>query len=115
MLEDLEKAIQRNDEKSFNRYLAELEKLLRDDKTLGERLTASSALCYAAWVESVPMMDALIEKGVGEAGDQLNEFAVKFHAVPIVNLHLYIAIYVGGGAGTHLKAISASIQRLHSS
>jgi len=36
------------------------------------------------------MMDALIEKGVGEAGDQLNEFAVKFHAMPIVNLDLYI-------------------------
>ena len=50
----------------FNCLLAELEGLLQDDNTVVERLTASSALCKAAWVGSVPIMETLIQKGVGK-------------------------------------------------
>jgi len=47
-------------------YLAELIKRLQEDGTIGERPAASSALCYAARVGSIPMMDTLIQKGVGK-------------------------------------------------
>jgi len=51
---------------SVKRHLAELIKLLQDDSTRGEQPTASIALCYAAWAGSIPMMDTLIQKGVGK-------------------------------------------------
>jgi len=49
-----------------NQYLPEMVKLLQDDNTVGARPAASSALCYAARVGSIPMMDTLIQKGVGK-------------------------------------------------
>jgi len=52
---------------SLNQYLAELVKLLQDDNTVGVRPAANSALCYAAWTGSIPIMDTLIQKGVGKA------------------------------------------------
>ena len=52
---------------AINRYLAELVKLLQDDNTVGVQPAANSALCYAAWTGSIPMMDTLIGKGVGKA------------------------------------------------
>ena len=42
-------------------------RLLQDDNTTGERPAANKALCYAAWAGSIPMMDALIQMGVGKA------------------------------------------------
>ena len=74
MLEDLNKDIQEGDVDAFNQRLAEIEVFFPvddDDNTLGERLAASGALCYAARVGSVPMMDTLIQKGVGKAVYQL--------------------------------------------
>jgi len=63
----LKKAIGHKDVESFNLHLAELERLLQDDDNgIRERLTASGALCYAAWIGSIPMMDTLIQKGVGK-------------------------------------------------
>ena len=50
-----------------NQYLPKLVKLLQDDSTVGAQPAASSALCYAARVGSIPIMDPLIQKGVGEA------------------------------------------------
>ena len=64
---DLKKAIGHKDVESFNLHLAELERLFQDDdNAMREQLTASGALCYAAWIGSVPMMDTLIQKGVGK-------------------------------------------------
>ena len=63
MLEELNRSIQCNDVEVFNQHLAELERLLPDDNTMGEQLTASGALCYAASVGSIPMMETLIQKG----------------------------------------------------
>jgi len=51
---------------SVELHLAKLIKLLPDDSTIGEQPAASSALCYAAWAGSIPMMDTLIQKGVGK-------------------------------------------------
>ena len=40
--------------------------LLQDDNTVGVRPAANSALCYAAKVGSIPVMDKLIQKGAGK-------------------------------------------------
>jgi len=50
-----------------NQYLPELVKLLQDENTVGKQPAASSALCYAARVGSIPMMDTLIQKSAGKA------------------------------------------------
>jgi len=41
--------------------------LLQDDNTVGVRPAANRALCYAATVGSIPMMESLTQKGAGEA------------------------------------------------
>ena len=66
MLEDLEKSIRLNDVESFHHLLEELVRLLQDDNTTGERPAANKALCYAAWAGSIPVMDNLIQNGVGK-------------------------------------------------
>ena len=57
-----------NDVEAFKRYLEELEMLLQEeeDSAVRERLATSGALCYAVKVQSYPMMDILIQKGVGK-------------------------------------------------
>ena len=50
---------------SVSLHLGELVRLLPDDNTVRQP-AASSALCYAAWAGSVPLMDTLIQKGVGK-------------------------------------------------
>ena len=50
---------------SFHRHLDELERLLSDDDRKKRRIK-ESVLCYAAHLESTPVVEALIEKGVGK-------------------------------------------------
>ena len=50
---------------SFHRHLDELERLLSDDD-MEKRRIKESTLCYAAHLGSTPMVEALIEKGVGK-------------------------------------------------
>ena len=64
----------------FNQHLAKLEKVLQDDTAVRERLAASGTMCYAADVRSIPMMDILIEKGVGKV-------------LPAEQLHIGIPCY----------------------
>jgi len=45
--------------------------LLEDNNTVGEQPAANSALCYAAWTGSIPMMDTLIQKGAGKCSFNL--------------------------------------------
>ena len=81
-LEDLNKDIQEGDVDAFNQRLAEIAMFFQvddDDNTLGERLAASGALCYAARVGSVPIMDTLIQKGVGKAVYQL--IGLNYHTL----------------------------------
>ena len=66
VLENLNRAIKRQDMEAFEQHLAELEGLPQGDSTVGERLAVCGALCHAASVRSVQMMDTLIQKGVGK-------------------------------------------------
>ena len=50
---------------SFHRHLDELERLLSDDD-MEKRRIEESVLCYAAHLGSTPVVEALIQKGVGE-------------------------------------------------
>ena len=50
---------------SFHRHLDELERLLSDDDKEKRRIK-ESVLCYAAYLGSTPVVEALIEKGVGK-------------------------------------------------
>jgi len=85
VLEDLKKAIQDGDVESFNQRLSLVEEFFQDrDSTVGG-LAASGALCYAARVGSIPMMDTLIKKGVGKPllqdvtyAPSMNVFSVVF-------------------------------------
>ena len=52
---------------SLNNHLEELERLLQDGDTVGERLADSGTLCYATWAGSITIMDILVQKGVGKA------------------------------------------------
>jgi len=66
-LELLKKSIQENNEESFHQHLAELERLLQDSGTVREWLATSGALNYAADVGTIPMIDTLVQKGLGKA------------------------------------------------
>ena len=58
-------ATKRNDMDSFHRHLDELGRLLSgDDKK--ERRIKESVVCYAAYLGSTPVVEALIERGVGK-------------------------------------------------
>ena len=50
---------------SFHRHLDELERLLSDDDKM-KRQIRQSVLCYAAFVGSNPVVEAVIQKGVGK-------------------------------------------------
>ena len=50
---------------SFHRHLDELERLLSDDDMEKGRIK-KSVLCYAAHLGSTPVVEALIQKGVGK-------------------------------------------------
>ena len=50
---------------SFHRHLDELERFLSDDD-MGKRRIKESILCYAAHLGFNPVVEALIQKGVGK-------------------------------------------------
>ena len=50
---------------SFHHHLDELERLLSDD-VMEKRQIRQSILCYAAYLGFNPMVEALIQKGVGK-------------------------------------------------
>ena len=50
---------------SFHRHLDELERLLSDDDRKKRRIK-ETVLCYAAYLGSTPVVEALIENGVGK-------------------------------------------------
>ena len=50
---------------SFHRHLDELERLLSDDD-MKKRQIKESLLCYAAHLGFNPVVEALIQKGVGK-------------------------------------------------
>lgn len=67
MLEDLKKAIQDGDERTFIQRLSLVEEIFEDPHRKATELAATGALCYAARAGSIPLMDILIQKDVGKA------------------------------------------------
>ena len=51
---------------SFHRHLDELERIVQNNERMKELLEEDGVLCYAAWIGSNPVVQTLIEKGVGK-------------------------------------------------
>ena len=51
---------------SFHRHLDELERIVQNNDWMKELLEEDGVLCYAAWVGSNPVVETVIEKGVGK-------------------------------------------------
>ena len=52
---------------SFHRHLDELERIVQNNDRMKELLEEEDGvLCYAAWIGSNPVVETLIEKGVGK-------------------------------------------------
>ena len=51
---------------SFHRHLDELERIVQNNDRMKELLEEDGVLCYAAWIGSNPVVQTLIEKGVGK-------------------------------------------------
>ena len=71
----LREATKRSDMDSFHQHLDELERLLSDDDR--KRHIKQSVLCYAAHLGSTPVVEALIQKGVGK------EFCNENHIISV--------------------------------
>ena len=62
----LRESIKGNNVDSFHRHLDELERIVQNNEWMKELLEEDGVLCYAAWIGSNPVVETLIEKGVGE-------------------------------------------------
>jgi len=71
VLEDLKKAIQDGDVQSFKQRLFHTEQFFQE-RDAARELAAFYALYYAAEIGSIPIMDTLIQMGVGKAVYQLS-------------------------------------------
>ena len=61
----LREATKNSDMDSFHRHLDELERILSDDD-MQKRRIRQSVLCYAAYLGFNPVVETLIQKGVGK-------------------------------------------------
>ena len=66
MLQTLRESIKRHNVDTFHRHLHELERVLQSSERIKKLLTADGTLCYAAFIGSDPMVETLIQKGVGK-------------------------------------------------
>ena len=62
----LRESIRRNDLDSFHRHLIELERLVQNIERMKELLEQDGTLCLAGWIGSNPVVEILIQKGVGK-------------------------------------------------
>ena len=65
-MKTLRESIEQRDVDSFHRHLDELEGLLQNSERMKGLLEADGLLCYAAYMGSNPVVDTLIQKGVGK-------------------------------------------------
>ena len=65
-LKTLRESIRHNDVDSFHRHLDELEKIVQNNDQMKVLLQQDGTLCLAAHVGSNPVVETLIEKGVGK-------------------------------------------------
>ena len=66
LLKTLRKSIKENNVDSFHRHLEELERLLQNSERMKGLLEDAGVLCYGAFIGSNPMVETLIQKGVGK-------------------------------------------------
>jgi len=66
VLELLKEAIQDGGVESFKQQLSRVEEIFQDRDSTVRGLAAFGALCYAARAGSIPMMDTMIQKGLGK-------------------------------------------------
>ena len=51
---------------SFHHHLDELERVLQNNERMKGLLEEDGVLCYSAYIGSIPAVETLIQKGVGE-------------------------------------------------
>ena len=66
LLKRLQESIKENDVDSFHRHLDDLERVVQNNERMGQLLVEDGTLSYAASVGSTPVMETLIQKGVGK-------------------------------------------------
>ena len=66
VLKTLRESIKGNNVDSFHRHLSELEQVVETNERMGQLLQERGVLCYAAFLGSNPVVETLIQKGVGE-------------------------------------------------
>ena len=62
----LRESIEENNVDSFHHHLDELERIVQNNERMKELLKVNGILCLAAWIGSNPVVETLIEKGVGK-------------------------------------------------
>ena len=62
----LRENIKENNVDSFHCHLDELERVVHNNEWVKKLLTEDGTLCYAAYVGSIPMVETLIQKGLGK-------------------------------------------------
>ena len=65
-MKTIRNCIKENDADSFHCHLDELERVVLDNEKLKKLLEQDGTLCYAAYVGSTPVVETLIQKGVGK-------------------------------------------------
>ena len=78
---------------SFHCHLDELERLLSGDD-MEKRQIKESVLCYAAHLGSTPVVEALIEKGVGKVFCNENCIIYIMCTSPTQDCHMGIIIHI---------------------
>ena len=62
----LRDSVKENNVDSFHRHLDQLERVVQNSELLKELLEQDGILCYPAYIGSNPMVETLIQKGVGK-------------------------------------------------
>ena len=66
VLKTLRESIKENNVDSFHHHLNELERVVQNNERMRRLLQEDGTLSYAAFLGSTPVVETLIQKGVGE-------------------------------------------------
>ena len=66
ILKTLRESIKGNNVDSFHRHLNELERVVQNNERMGQLLEEDGLLCLAASLGSNPVVETLIQKGIGK-------------------------------------------------
>ena len=66
VLKQLRESIKGNNVDSFHRHLNELERVVQNNERMGQLLEEDGLLCLAASLGSNPVVETLIQKGIGK-------------------------------------------------